>query len=713
MKIDARLRVSLLHTAAIVAAASALWIFEVLRLPDTGFALKGLLGPVLAAAFISMVVSLLPWIQPKDRLRQALRLPEEFRARTGLALRIAVRLLRAGAWLSILMSAGLSLAGTRPDPGTYYNLIGGLTGIFVFVAVVRASSVRFPVASHIFPVPWVRLIAFVIVYVILHAGWLTEHGFPNRDLQIALWVALAASYAGGRLGGTAQMMGQSNERRWWIPPLAVVKGAGTLLAGLSGGLFVWGALGSLPNVSALLLSRWPHLLIGYATQPHFGQLYEARHLAGLFAAGLYFVIRLPAGARDSGWTDYMPLSKAVGYSTVGAVVWLMGAEIAELGHGFPLLGAAVACGFFAAGLSFMARYYTSNPVWAVNAVAQLLAKSVYRTAFLGAFLALYGLLVRPLVYDVMWFAPIYEWMAVVLFAAIAINRMRSHARQQVLPEGGTPAEWPHWSRHVQTVEERRDLRLDGLLDLQRQYVETGRWGYLWRYMLGLLLRNRTPLEEIPAVFEPMRRSLETSTAWDPWPRKRVRAMRRRSSALAESLSRMDAALKRSPEPLPEIDEERVREMSRPFVEDCSQPETLAVTLAAAYWQRGAPLDLAVALWFPVLTITDGGRGGLFSLLRSREGVDQGQKERRTRIIDAALSHLFGDGKAGELPLAVLAAPAPVYHRLGRYFASHIPQGEAIEVLSEEGANWRVRAGDDQQSCTTPAGAARRRILPGD
>ena len=31
MKIDARLRVSLLHTAAIVAAASALWIFEALR----------------------------------------------------------------------------------------------------------------------------------------------------------------------------------------------------------------------------------------------------------------------------------------------------------------------------------------------------------------------------------------------------------------------------------------------------------------------------------------------------------------------------------------------------------------------------------------------------------------------------------------------------------------------------------------------------------
>ena len=713
MKIDPRLKVSALHTIAIVAAASGLWVFDVLRLSDTGFVLQWLLGPVLAAAIISMAVSQLYWVQRKDRLRQGLRLPEEFAAGTALALRIAVRLLRAGAWLAILVSAGLSIAGTQPDPGTYYNLIGGLTGIFVFAAVVRASSVRFPVAGRIFPVPWVRLIAFVIVYMILHADWLTEHGFPNRQLLLALWSALAASYAGGTLGKMAEATGESREMRWWLPSPQVARGAAALFAGVSVGLVVWGALGSLPNVSALFLNRWPHLLIGYATQAHFGQFYEARHLAGLSITTLYFVFRLPGGARDSDRADYMPLAKAAGYSATGMMVWLIGAGLAELGHGFPLFGAAAACGFFAAGLSHMARHYASNPIWAVSAVAQLLAKSVYRTAFLGVFLALYGLMIRPLVYDVMWFAPIYEWLAVVLFAAIAINRMRGHARQQVLPEGGPSAEWPHWSRHMQTVEDRRDQRLEGLMDLQKQYVETGRWSYLWRYMLGLLLRSRTPLEEIPAVFEPMRRNFGAAGVWVPWPRKRVRAMRGRASALAESMSRMDAALQRGPESLPEIDEERVRGIGGSFVEDGSQAEILAVTLAAAYWQKGASLDLAVALWFPALTITDGGRGGPLSLLRSREGVAQGQKERRMRIVEGALSHLFGQGKSGDLPVAVLAAPASVYDRLGRYFASNIPQGEVIEVLSVEGARWRVRTGDDQQSCITPAVTARRRILPGD
>ncbi len=710
---EERFRVSALHTAAIVAAASALWVLEALRPPETGFDFRALLGPVLGAALISMAISLLFQAQRRERPRRALRLPEAFGARTGLTLRMAVRLLRAGAWLAVLVSAGLSLAGTQPDPGTYYNLIGGLTGIFVFAALVRASSVPFPVASRVFRVPWVRLAAFVIVYLLLHGSWLTEHGFPNDQLLLSLWLALAASYAGGTLGKAARVMEESGRRGRWVPPPVALRGAAALLAGTSLGLLVWGALGSLPNVSALLLNRWPHLLVGYATQPHFGHFYEARHLVGALVAGMYFVMKLPKGLRESGRVDYMPLSKAVGYSVVGALAWLAGAGMAELGHGFPLVGASVACGLFAAGLSHMARYHIESPVWAVSAVARLLAKSVHRTAFLGVFLALYGLLVRPLVYDVMWFAPIYEWLAVVLFAAVAINRMRRHARQQVLPEGGPPAEWPHWSRHVQTVEERRDPRLGGLVDLQSHYIETGRWVYLWRYMLGLLLRNRTPLEAVPEVFEPMRRGFDASAKWDPWPRKRARAEQRRTQALAEAMERMDAALGRNPEPLPEMDEARVRAVGRPFVEDRSRPEVTAVTLAAAYWQRGAPLDLAASLWFPLLTMSDEARRGPRSLVGSGEDEERRQKERRSRIVEAAVSHLFGDGKAKDLPLAVLAAPAPVYDRSRRYFASNIRQGEAIEVISEEGKWWRVRSGDEQRSSMTPAGVARRRILPGD
>ena len=705
MKLEERLRVSAMHTAAIAAAALVLWASEL------GF--RALLWPVLFAALISMAICLLFWAQGRGRLRRALKLPEAFPVRVGQALRMAVRLLRAGAWLAILVSGGLFLAGTQSDPGDYYGLIGGLIGIFVFAALVRAASVPFPLAGQVFPVPWVHLTAFLVVYMFLHADWLTEHGFPNGQLLFSLWSALAVSYAGATLTKASQVMKESGRRGRWVPPPAALRWAGALMLGTSLGLIVWGALSSLPNVTALLLNRWPHLLVGYATEPYFGLFYEARYLIGVFVAGLYASAKLPKGTNVSEDVDYMPLAKAVGYSVVGAVAWLAGAEMAKLGHGSPLVGASVACGLFAAGLSHMARYHTSSPVWAISAASRLLATSVYRTALLGTFLAFYGLLVRPLIYDVMLLAPLYEWFTVVLFAAVAINRMRRHAKEQVAPEGAPPAEWLDWSRHVQTVEDRQDPRLEGLLDLQTRYVETGRWAHLWKYMLGLLLRNGTPIQVVPEVFEPLRRDFESSAGWDPWPGRRARAERRRASALAESISRLDAALAQEPEPLPVIDKETIMAVDRRFVETGASPEVTAVTFVAAYWQRGTPLDLAVGLWFPLLTMAHSTRRGPLSLFAYNESNEHRLKWRRSRIVEAAVAHLYGNGTAGELPLAVLAAPAPVQDRSGRHSGAHIGGGTAIEVLAQEGALWEVRAGDDQRSSITPAGAPRLRILPED
>ena len=626
---------------------------------------------------------------------------------------MAVRLLRAGAWLAILVSGGLFLAGTQSDPGDYYGLIGGLIGMSVLAAMVRAASVPFPLAGQVFPVPWVHLMAFLVVYMFLHADWLTEHGFPNGQLLFSLWSALAMSYAGATLIKVSRVMEEPGRRSRWVPPPAVLRWAGALMLGTSLGLIVWGALSSLPNVTALLLNRWPHLLVGYATQPYFRQFYEARYLIGVFVAGLYAAAKLPMGANVSEDVDYMPLSKAVGYTVVGAVAWLAGAEMAELGHGSPLVGASVACGLFAAGLSHMARYHTSSPVWAVSAASRLLAKSVYRTALLGVFLAFYGLLVRPLIYDVMLLAPLYEWFTVVLFAAVAINRMRRHAKEQVAPEGTPPAEWLDWSRHVQTVEDRQDPRLGGLVDLQTRYVDTGRWAHLWKYMLGLLLRNGTPIQVVPEVFEPIRRNFDSSAEWDPRPGRRAWAERRRASALAESISRLDAALAQEPEPLPVMDKETVTAVGRRFVESGASPEVTAVTFVAAYWQRGAPLDLAVGLWFPLLTMAHNTRRGPLSLFSYKESSERQLEWSRSRIVEAAVAHLCGSGTAGELPLAVLAAPAPVQDRSGRRSGAHIGGGTAIEVLAQEGALWEVRAGDDQRSSITPAGAPRLRILPGD
>ena len=704
---EERLSISALHTAAIVMAGLALWV------TGAGLGFPALLWPVLVTGLVSLAINLLFWTQGRDRPRRVLRLPDAFPAKVGLALKMAVRLLRAGAWLAILVSAGLSVVAAQSDPGAYYDLIGALIAMFVLAALVRVTSVPFAWVEKVIRVPWFHLVAFLVAYFFVHGDWLTEHGFPNNQLMWALWSALAASYAATTLSRAAGAIEEMASERRWVPPPAALRWAAALLFGTTLGLIVWGALSSLPNLTALLLNRWPHLLVGYATQPYFGQFYEARHLVGIFVAGLYAVSKLPKGTNVSEEVDYMPLTKAVGYSVVGAVAWLAGVEMAELGHGFPLGGAAVACGLFGAGLSHMARYHTSNPVWAIGAASRMLAGSVYRAGLLGVFLAFYGLLVRPLVYDVMFLAPIYEWFAVALFAAVAIHRVSRHAKEQVAPEGAPPAEWLDWSRHVQLVEDRLDPRLEGLVELQNQYVDTGRWAHLWKYMLGLMLRNGTPLKAAPEVFEPIRSDFDSSAAWNPWPGRRARAERRRAAALAETMRRLEAALGQEPEPLPDVDERTFTAIGRAFVEGEARPEVTAVTFVVAYWQRGASLDLSAGLWFPLLTMTHDAWRGPVPSIAFRDTAGAQVKSRRSQTVDAARAHVFGNGTAADLPLAVLARPAPVYDRSGSYFGSHIEAGTAIEVLSEKDGLWEVRSGDDQRSNFTQAGAARLRILPGD
>ena len=134
-----RLRVSVMHTAAIAAAALVLWASE------AGSDFQTLVWPVLFAALISMAICLLFWAQGRGRLRRALRLPESFPVRVGQALGVAVRLLRAGAWLAILVTGGLFLAGTQSDPGDYYGLIGGLIGIFVLAALGSGGKCTLPI----------------------------------------------------------------------------------------------------------------------------------------------------------------------------------------------------------------------------------------------------------------------------------------------------------------------------------------------------------------------------------------------------------------------------------------------------------------------------------------------------------------------------------------------------------------------------------------
>ena len=187
---------------------------------------------------------------------------------------------------------------------------------------------------------------------------------------------------------------------------------------------------------------------------------------------------------------------------------------------------------------------------------------------------------------------------VLAFAFVPINRLRKGVRVEIVPETGPPASWPSWARHYQVSKERRDPRMVELVVLQQGFINTGEWERVWNYLVGLLLRNETPLESIPAVFAPMRRCYLASVTPRLRRRNKKVTMKHREAALADTMAKAEATLSLPPAPLETVDEAQLWEVGTPFLDQRGEPEELAVTLTAAYWQHGANLGSAASRWSP-------------------------------------------------------------------------------------------------------------------
>ena len=645
---------SLFQAVLIAAGAVVLWGLEDTPLLESSLGLDFPLWPVAIATGLSLAVDLVFRLQRASRLRAALRLPEEFRPRVTLALLMVRRFLRHTSWSALLLGAVAALAGTQPEPRIYYAFIVGSGAVLAFMAAVRTASIPFPVVGMIFGFPWFRLLVLGVISLLLQQQeWTTTYGFHNSPLLPALAAALGAGY----LGSALRNIGKVSDR-WanpdtplWTVGVECVGIAAALATAAAGALMAWGILGSLPNISAAALDQWPDLLAGGWVPLHFSRIFEAKELVAGFFLALGFARGLPSAEGDCTGTEYRPILKAGAYALSGYTAWLVAAKLAYLGHGYPLLGAAIAGGLFATAAAMVVRSLVPSPGGVLTDAARWLSQSTFRAFFLGASLVLYGLLLRPLLYEALWFAPVYEWLVVLAFAFVPINRLRKGVRAEIAPEAALPASWPDWSRHYQVSEKRPDARMVGLVALQRDFINTGEWEPVWHYLVGLLLRNGTAIESIPAVFAPMRRCyLASVTPSLQWRSEKVN-VKQREVALTDAMAKAEAALALPSVPLETVDEAQLREVGTPFLDQGGGPEQLAVTLTVATWQRGADLGSAAAQWFPLMTLVDApvsGRG-IIAYLRwvfwriFRRGTPHWDRERRQRIVDEAASQLFGEG----------------------------------------------------------------------
>ncbi len=717
------LRPALFETALAIAAAVLLWGPELFSLPPAALQSELMLWAVAAAAGLAFFVDFTLWAQGGSRLRLLLKLPVEFKRWLLLPLLITRRLLRDCACLLVILGLLSVAAANRSDPRLFNDLVLGAGGALALQVVVRAASVPFFVASEILRFPLFRLVALAGAYYLINQPWPTKYGFPDSPLLPALLLAVGLSYFGSILRNIASTSHRwtAEERVWPGAAAGYLRLTAGVLGAAALGTVLWSCLSALPNVSASLLGQWPYDLVGTRTQPPFGLVYEARYLIAGFCLLLVFSTRLPTTMGPLDTVNYMPLLKATGLGLAGCVSWLLGADLAPLGHGYVLLGAIVGTGLFFLAISRLARYFSDSPNPLLGDASRWLAKSSLRAILLGTFLATYGLLLRPLFYDVLWFAPIFEWLVVLTFALVAIMWSRARIRRGVGAGPAPRADWTEWSRHVQTTEEKRDPHLDGLIAYQRHFVETGEWRRMWTYILGLMLRNQVSMQRIPPVFEPLRSCCLASTRTDLWPRRARRLRNRREKALSDTIGLADVALSCPKFETEELDELRLWAIAEPFVELGAGPTELAVALSNAYWQRGADLNQAIDLWFPLMTLEDRPRTRLLRrlvtlisrLLRRVRKDRTWDRERRMVIVHGAASHLFGEETIDILTVAILDEEVRIDDYFSPFYPWRLLPGEPVEVWENaRGLPW-LRHGDELRFYAASTDIKRRPVLPKD
>ena len=598
------------------------------------------------------------------------------------------------------------------------DVLGGAGVVLALMVAVKCASIWSPRIVLVLGFPRLRLLAVAVTALLVFQGQSYKYGFLESPLLVGLSAAMTVSY----LADVLRDVGKLTQPRWRV----VADGLGltaNFVWACGGALAIWALLSALPNVSTTLLGEWPGQRIGHETLAHFSYVFDARHMIAGFTLVLLFAARAPGSVTGEGSAGYVRLIKAAAYGLAGSLAWLATASLSPLGHGYPLLGAAIGCGLFAGALGALVRGFVTGSGGLLNNVADWLSKSVVRTFFLGASLALYGLLVRPVLYDVLSLAPVYEWMVVLVFAVFAVYRMRTRSRKELLPNTAPPASWTNWSRHVPDTEERSDSRMTALLGTMQNFVATGEWSDVWRYVLQLLLRNGVPLQSVPTVFEPLRRHhLEVAKARGLRRRKQNEMGRRREKALVETMDLAEAALSLPKKPLETVDEDRLLETAKPFLDAGVESEHIVVLLVVAYWQRGAGVDAAAALWFPLMTMERDAIpptlevATLYDKLTRRAGRrgTEWNRTRRAGMIEGALAHLFHEGSCEGLAVALLAPDTRVSFEAWREQRQYrLTQDLGVELIPLADSEIFVRPGEQARGYRTKMGANRQQILPGD
>lgn len=648
------------HLGAFVAAYALLGIDGAL---SAAFALGGAWALVasslaLGLSYVASAIRRAMALKPAERLldlRKALLVTE---VAWLVALWAAVTALALAAEST---SASAGAVGPDSVDTSYLAVLYSLSVVQVLAALLPFALVHFagvlrPSVARILGTPIGHLALLAVVYVVFSGSGVLSTAFAVdvSGMLTALIAASVLSYAAMVLRNVAML---DVPERYALLTANGSRALNALAVAAALALVVGTALAHLPVANAVLLDRPETRDLGEDFLPFLGGFYEARHSIAWLSFTAVAMFLLPRVLSGQPFLRYRAILSAVSYFAVGCFTWLTASGLSAFGHGFTFGGAITAAGMFSLALARLAPYASASSNPAVADIAGWLAASQVRGFMAGAAVAFYVLLLRPVVYEMLWLAALYEYIAllVLLLAVLmnVVNRMRVVANT---PEAAEPG-WADWSHHRQVLESKADPRA-ALTDVMRQrFVDRGDWRPLWVYLLELLYRSEASLDAMVAVCRSLRRGAVTPLAWNILGRNRRASTR--TAALEHALDTAGWALASSTPQLEPVSEEDARRAGALYIDRRTDPEPLAVALIVAHCQRGDDPQEAVDRWFSLLDTPD----PFLEWLTRRWGRSDtrvGTPLRRQGLVNEAIASLFEDATP---PEAVRSrGPAASYER---------------------------------------------------
>ena len=582
------------------------------------------------------------------------RLNEPLKAQFLFFLRAQLVLIEA-AWIAVALAV-VAVLPSRVEPvlvghfalepdtaAAYMRSLGALTSPQAFVvmlpfALVRVVGIFLPTVGRILGFPVGRLALLGIVHVIFSEGgvlWVA-FGVSFSQVMVALMQALVLSYVASIMRNTAniQMLG-----RFGTVVATILLITSSAAAALASGLAVWTVVNHVPVINAALLDHEATRYLGRRGLPYLSMLFDSRFNLAALGMALTFALSQPWPWRDGAVTRRRLLFNALCFGAGGYFAWVLGIILSPLGHGFVLAGVAVAMGMFALALAQALQCVTFPYNTALTPIMRHLTASRVRVFVLGAALAFYVLLLRPVLYEVLWFAALYEYIALLALLALVLifvtDLLRRTAAAAPTAEVGR---WSNWSHHQQALESKEDPRSALTSAMQQDFLDRLEWKPLWTYLMGLLCRNEASIEWMYAVCQPLRASAVSSSKLR-FLRWRNRGRMSRIAALEEAQRRTDSALASTQAPMRPITKDELLRAATPFVENGAEVERFVVAVIAIHYQQGDDLQHAIDRWFPLLNSPDPSVGRI-ALPRSRSRARAQGREERVRLVNGAVEMLF-------------------------------------------------------------------------